>query len=407
MSKCFNSFNAFLITTQQVIQLVRPSCPPHPQNNFIVTLGIDHLSKSPHQIPTSIVKVFDIRTMEILPYSHRFPSNPSCLCATDHVNGEFLLTDSLGYGSFFQLGNGLVETQQLTVGCVPCGALWCFVVLCGDGSRIIAPISRFHDSLPFSHHSSHHITHHITHYITHYITHHITSLITSHHSSLITHHIITSHAHSTQFNSMDNEFITSACISSSRDVVVATSIAGGIHVNARRPDWKVPPPLTPHSQYNQHSKPYPRPVIHRSTPIALEARGFGSYQPITLPTCTPLDIANIDLLRASSMDSFQNSLLDVPRMHHTLNPSLLEPNTQPGIKHLIKLKKRIVPNTIVFGQQKDMYVNVDPRKQHLKWSEQERVSEEDENTIPLELRFKEMKLNHYGFYDIDFTEYNK
>lgn len=210
-----------------------------------------------------------------------------------------------------------------------------------------------------------------------------------------------------QFNSMDNEFITSACISSSRDVIVATSIAGGIHVNARRPDWKVPPPLTPHSQYNQHSKAYPRPVIHRSTPIALEARGFGSYQPITLPTCTPLDIANIDLLRASSMDSFQNSLLDVPRMHHTLNPSLLEPNTQPGIKHLIKLKKRIVPNTIVFGQQKDMYVNVDPRKQHLKWSEQERVSEEDENTIPLELRFKEMKLNHYGFYDIDFTEYNK
>lgn len=129
MSKCFNSFNAFLITTQQVIQLVRPSRPPHPQNNFIVTLGIDHLSKSPHQIPTSIVKVFDIRTMEILPYSHRFPSNPSCLCATDHVNGEFLLTDSLGYGSFFQLGNGLVETQQLAVGCVPCGAMWCFVVM--------------------------------------------------------------------------------------------------------------------------------------------------------------------------------------------------------------------------------------------------------------------------------------
>ena len=234
----------------------------------------------------------------------------------------------------------------------------------------------------------------------------------THHSSLITSLITLNtlkaqHTHPSQFNSMDNEFITSACVSSSRDVVVATSIAGGIHVNARRPDWKVPPPPPPHSQYNQHSKSYPRPVIHRSTPIALEARGFGSYQPITLPTCTPLDIANIDLLRASSIDSFQNALLDVPRMYRTLNPSLLEPNTQPGIKHLIKLKKRIVPNTIVFGQQKDMYVNVDPRKQHLKWSEQERVSEEDENTIPLELRFKEMKLNHYGFYDIDFTEYNK
>lgn len=55
-----------------------------------------------------------------------------------------------------------------------------------------------------------------------------------------------------------------------------------------------------------------------------------------------------------------------------------------------------------------MLVDVDPRKQHLKWSERSELSsEEKENSIPTELRFKEMKLNHYGFYDIDYVSYNK
>ena len=83
-----------------------------------MTLGLDHISKSAHQIPTSVVKVFDLRTMEILPYSHRFLSNPSCLCVSDERSDEFMLTDTMGYASFYQLTNGLVETQQLAVGVV-------------------------------------------------------------------------------------------------------------------------------------------------------------------------------------------------------------------------------------------------------------------------------------------------
>lgn len=254
--------------------------------------------------------------------------------------------------------------------------------------------------------SSHHIItslHFITslHISHHRITSHLTSSL--HHS---TH--ITSHTHPLQFNNVENEFITFSSISSSHDVIVATSITGGIHINARRPDWKVLFPSLPHSQLNTTSKPYPRPVVHQSTSIPLEAGGFGGYQPITLPSISSVDKANIDLLRLSSFDSFPDSSIDTPRMRCTLNPALLEPSTQPRIRHIIKLKKRITPNSILFGQQQGMLVDVDPRKQHLKWSERNELSsEEKENSIPTELRFKEMKLNHYGFYDIDYASYNK
>ena len=169
--------------------------------------------------------------------------------------------------------------------------------------------------------SSHHIItslHFITslHISHHRITSHLTSSL--HHS---TH--ITSHTHPLQFNNVENEFITFSSISSSHDVIVATSITGGIHINARRPDWKVLFPSLPHSQLNTTSKPYPRPVVHQSTSIPLEAGGFGGYQPITLPSISSVDKANMDLLRLSSLDSFPDSSIDTPRMRCTLNPALL------------------------------------------------------------------------------------
>ena len=78
------------------------------------------------------------------------------------------------------------------------------------------------------------------------------------------------------------------------------------------------------------------------------------------------------------------------------------------IQGVIKLKKRIVPNSILFGGQKTLLCEVDPRKQQssgMKWTGHD--AKEESSPIPAELRFKEMRLNHYGFYDIDFTAYNK
>ena len=65
------------------------------------------------------------------------------------------------------------------------------------------------------------------------------------------------------------------------------------------------------------------------------------------------------------------------------------------IQGVIKLKKRIVPNSILFGAQKTLLCEVDPRKQQsssssssMKWTGHD--ASEESSPIPPELRFKEM-----------------
>lgn len=66
-------------------------------------------------IPNTVVKIFDSRTLDILPYSHRFLPNISSLSVVDESNCSFIVSDIDGECSFYSLMNGLVETQQLAV----------------------------------------------------------------------------------------------------------------------------------------------------------------------------------------------------------------------------------------------------------------------------------------------------
>lgn len=43
----------------------------------------------------------------------------------------------------------------------------------------------------------------------------------------------------TQFGNIENEVITAATMSSTRDVILGVSVIGGIHINAGRPNWRV------------------------------------------------------------------------------------------------------------------------------------------------------------------------
>ena len=73
----------------------------------------------------------------------------------------------------------------------------------------------------------------------------------------------------------------------------------------------------------------------------------------------------------------------------------------------MKLKKHIHPNTILFGQNHSLLRSVDPRHQHSSFTTPRELQEEVTSAVPANYRFKEMKLNHYGFYDIDYLEFNK
>lgn len=73
---------------------------------------------------------------------------------------------------------------------------------------------------------------------------------------------------------------------------------------------------------------------------------------------------------------------------------------------MIKLKKRILPNSILYGQQKTLLSVVDPRQQQRQRSGP-REAEEVQSLVPAEYRFKEMRLNHFGFYDIDYAAFNQ
>ena len=115
MNKCLDSLNAFLMTTQQVVRIVLFLPPLAHQGNYVVSLGIDYVSKKSLGVPNSIIKVFDARTLDILPYSHRFQPSITSLRVVDEPSDSFLVSDLHGDCAFYSLLNGLVETQQYQV----------------------------------------------------------------------------------------------------------------------------------------------------------------------------------------------------------------------------------------------------------------------------------------------------
>ena len=123
---------------------------------------------------------------------------------------------------------------------------------------------------------------------------------------------------------------------------------------------------------------------------------------------TETQLVNQDILCSSAIDSFPNSLIDLPKTRRIINPSLIEENSKTdSIQGIIKLKKRIIPNSLLYSQQNDsIFIQVDPRKQRGNWNG---TSNENDLTsiIPTGYRYQEMKLNHFGFYDIDYEKYNK
>lgn len=78
-------------------------------------MGIDYVSKKSPQIPNTSVKVFDARTFEILPFTHRFIPDVNNLTLYDESKDEFLLSDFVGNCSVYSLMNGLSEVQQFSV----------------------------------------------------------------------------------------------------------------------------------------------------------------------------------------------------------------------------------------------------------------------------------------------------
>ena len=132
------------------------------------------------------------------------------------------------------------------------------------------------------------------------------------------------------------------------------------------------------------------------------------YAPRNLQQMTETQLVNQDILRSSAIDSFPNSLIALPKTRRIINPSLIEENSKTdGIQGVIKLKKRIIPNSLLYSQQNDsIFIQVDPRKQRGNWNG---TSNENDLTsiIPAGYRYQEMKLNHFGFYDIDYEKYNK
>ena len=71
--------------------------------------------KKAMSFPCSITKVFDLRTLEILPYSHQFLSYPIALQLIDESRSEFFLSNIFGVTSIYSLQNGLTELQQTSV----------------------------------------------------------------------------------------------------------------------------------------------------------------------------------------------------------------------------------------------------------------------------------------------------
>lgn len=80
-----------------------------------MTSGVDYLPKKPLSFPCSLVKVFDLRTQSLLPYSQQFAPNPVSLQLFDESRSAFLVTSLFGASAVYSLQSGLVELQQASV----------------------------------------------------------------------------------------------------------------------------------------------------------------------------------------------------------------------------------------------------------------------------------------------------
>lgn len=78
-------------------------------------MGVDYFSKKNQQAPNTSVKIFDTRTFEILPYTHRFMPDVNNLTLFDEQTDQFLLSDYSGNCLVYSLMNGLTETHQFSV----------------------------------------------------------------------------------------------------------------------------------------------------------------------------------------------------------------------------------------------------------------------------------------------------
>lgn len=158
---------------------------------------------------------------------------------------------------------------------------------------------------------------------------------------------------------------------------------------------------------NANSKAYPVPTLRRSYPVDIRYVGTGVYQPRSLQNMTSSQILNQDILRSSSLESFANPVIDLPKTRRIINPVLIEEYPKSDYIHgVIKLKKRIIPNSLLYShQQESIFLQVDPRKQTRNWTG-DILDSDVTSTIPAGYRYKEMRLNHYGFYDIEYEKFN-
>ena len=159
---------------------------------------------------------------------------------------------------------------------------------------------------------------------------------------------------------------------------------------------------------NYDSKIYPTPILRPVFPVQLDRYGIGNYQPYNLQNMSDNQIISQEYTRSSSVDTFSDTLMNLPKTRRIINPELIEEYPKSEyIRGIIKLNKRIIPNSLLYSSQRDsIFLQVDPRKQS-RYRQGDVAEENLEWSIPAEYRYKEMKLNHYGFYDIDFSQFNK
>ena len=156
---------------------------------------------------------------------------------------------------------------------------------------------------------------------------------------------------------------------------------------------------------NVKSLPYPTPSHRPSYPIRFLNGETGLYQPSQYQMSDLSKIEQEDLLRCSSLDNYKDAIIDLPKTRRIIDPSRVEEYSKSNyIRGIIKLENRIIPNSLLYSKHNPLFLQVDPRKKN---RFEDLANKEQSSTIPSEYRYKEMKLNNYGFYDIDFEQFNK
>ena len=156
---------------------------------------------------------------------------------------------------------------------------------------------------------------------------------------------------------------------------------------------------------NVKSLPYQTPSHRPSCPIPFMNGETGLYQPSHYQLSDMAQIEQEDILRCSSLDNFKDMVIDLPKTRKMIDPSKIEEYSKSNyIRGIIKLENRIIPNSLLYSKRNPLFLQADPRKNH---RFEYLVDKEQSSTIPSEYRYKEMKLNNYGFYDIEFEHFNK